>query len=72
MLWRQLLKRLLALDCASYESFSKSGNTVVTVTEHAARPDVPYNLLDCMNHLATFFQLFKAWLARVHSPSTTM
>jgi len=32
MLWQQLLKRLLALDCTSYEGFSTSGNTFVTVT----------------------------------------
>ena len=31
-LWRQLLKQLLVLGSASYEAFSKAGNTVVTVT----------------------------------------
>jgi len=60
------------LDCASYEAFLKSGNTVVTVTEHAAGTDVAYNLLDCMNRLAAFFQLCKARLACVYSPSTIM
>ena len=32
MLWRQLLKQLLALHCASCEGFSMSGNAVVIVT----------------------------------------
>jgi len=31
-----------------------------------------YNLLDGMNRLSVFFQLRKARLTRVHSPSTTM
>jgi len=30
MLWRQLLKRLLVLYCASCEGFTMSGNAVVT------------------------------------------
>ena len=52
MLWRQFLKRLLALDCGSCEGFSTSGNAVVTSREHAARTEVAYNLLDSMNRLA--------------------
>ena len=51
-MWKQLLKQLLALNCASYEGFSTSGNTVVTSQEHAARTEVAYNLLDSMNRLA--------------------
>ena len=66
-MWRQLPKRLLALDCASCEGFSTS-------QEHAARTEVTYNLLDGMNRLAmvhgyyiihglaAFFQLRRAWL----------
>jgi len=38
---------------------------------HATRTEVAYNLLDGMNHLAAFFQLHKAWLTCIHSPSTT-
>ena len=78
----QLLKRLLALDCASCEGFSTSGNAVFTSQEHAARTEVAYNLLDGMNRLAmgttilsmvllaAFFQLCRARLTRLHSPST--
>ena len=51
-LWRQLLKQLLVLNCASCEGFSMSGNTVFTSQEHAARTEVAYNLLDGMNRLA--------------------
>ena len=69
-MWRHVLKQLLPVNYSSYEAFSKSGNAVVTVTGTAVRTDVTYNLLDCMNHLAGFFQLRKAWLAHVHSPST--
>ena len=39
--------------------------------EHAARTEVAYNLLDSLNHLTAFFQLCKALLTRIHSPSTT-
>ena len=70
MLWRQLLKRLLALDCASCEGITMSGNTVVTSQEHAARSEVAYNLLNGMNWLAVFIQLCKARLTCIHSPST--
>ena len=51
-MWRQLLKRLLALNCASCEGFSTLGNAVFTSQEHAARTEVAYNLLDGMNRLA--------------------
>jgi len=51
-LWRQLLKRLLALDCDSCEGFSTSGNAVFTSQEHAARTEVAYNLLNGMHRLA--------------------
>ena len=75
MFWRQLLKRLFALDCASYEDFSISGNTAVTVTGtcklQGQRSFIAYNLLEGMNHLASFFQLHEAQLAHVHSHSTT-
>ena len=81
-MWRQLLKRLIALDCVSCEGFSTSGNAVFTSQEHAARTEVAYNLLDGMNRLAmghgyyiihglaAFFQLRKARLTP--SPSTMM
>jgi len=62
-LWQQLLKRLLALDCTSYEGFSTSGNTFVTVTGtcklKGQRSFIAYNLLEGMNHIASFFQLHK-------------
>ena len=61
-----------ALDCASCEGVSTSGNAVVTSQEYATRIEVAYNLLVGMNHLAAFYQLYKARLTRVHSPSTTM
>ena len=81
-MWRQLLKRLIALDCASCEGFSTSGNAVFTSQEHAARTEDAYNLLDGMNRLAmghgyyiihglaAFFQLRRARLTP--SPSTMM
>ena len=81
-MWRQLLKRLIALDCAFCEGFSTSGNAVFTSQEHAARTEVAYNLLDSMNRLAmghgyyiirglaAFFQLRGARLTP--SPSTMM
>ena len=51
-LWQELLKRLRALDCASYKGFSTSENTAVTSKEHPARTEVAYNLLNSMNCLA--------------------
>ena len=62
MLWQQLLKRLLALDCASCEGFSTSGNAVVTSQEHAARTEDGWHELSCHGYysihgLEAFFQL---------------
>ena len=76
MLWRQLLKRLLALDCASCEGFSKSGNTVFTSQEHAARTEVACDLLDGINRLAMGTMVLQPSSSfaehGLHSPSTTM
>ena len=52
MLWWQLLKRLLTLDCASCEGFSTSRNAFFISKEHAAGTEVAYNPLDGMNCLA--------------------
>ena len=78
-LWQELLKRLRALDCASYKGFSTSENTAVTSKEHPARTEVAYNLLNSMNCLAVgtilsmVLQPFSSFAEHgLHSPSTTM
>jgi len=69
-LWRQLLKQLLVLDCASFEGFLTSGNAFVTVTGtcklQGQKSLIAYNLLEGMNCLASFFQLCKAQLTDSH------
>jgi len=81
MLWQQLLKRLVALDCASCESFSTSGNSchltgtcsknrghLQSVGRHESSCHGYYIILG----LAAFFWLRRARLTCLHSPSTTM
>ena len=76
---QQLLKWLLALDCANYEGFSTLRNAVFTPQQHAARTEVTYNLLDGMIHLAMgailsmVLQPFSSFAEHgLHSPSTMM
>ena len=70
-MWPHLLKRLLALDYASYEAFSKSGNTVVTVTGTCSKDKCHLQPVGLHESSCRLFQLCKARLAHVHSPSTT-
>ena len=77
--WRQLLKQLLALDWSSCEGFSMSGNTVFTSCskDRGRLQSVGWRESSCHGYyiihgFAAFFQLCRARLSRLHSPSTTM
>ena len=70
-LWRQLLKWLLALDCARCEGFSMSGNSC-HITGTCSNNKVAYNRWTAWIVLQPFFQLHKAGLTCIHSPSNTV